>query len=141
MYTVLRMPGSHVHAELRAGGPLDEGLGDAIAQTMQAFATPSRVRLLYALRGGERSVGELAGEARLAPAAVSQQLRILRHLKLVLARREGQVVRYRLHDEHLVVLLDEIRNHVEHATHDLVGPAAPSAGKTTKRRARGAVSV
>jgi ArsR family transcriptional regulator, nickel/cobalt-responsive transcriptional repressor len=115
------MPESQVHADSRHTSPPTLAV-DAIAQTMQAFATPSRVRLLYALRHGELSVGELSEAAGLAPAAASQQLRILRHLRLVVSRREGQSIRYRLHDEHVGTLLDEIRNHVEHATRGWEAP-------------------
>jgi ArsR family transcriptional regulator, nickel/cobalt-responsive transcriptional repressor len=136
MYAVLRMPKSHVHADYRLREPIDEAVGDAIAQTMQALATPSRVRLLYALRDGEQSVSELALASQLAPAATSQQLRILRHLKLVVARREGQVMRYRLHDDHVGVLLDEIRNHVEHAIHDWSSPAESPAAEGKDRGSR-----
>ena len=82
---------------------------------MSAFATASRLRLLYALVGTERSVDELAARAGTTPNAVSQQLRILRHLRLVAARRDGRRVLYRLHDEHLVDLLAAIRHQLEHA--------------------------
>jgi DNA-binding transcriptional ArsR family regulator len=109
------MPRSHVHRTHRGGAPPSEAAVQAISQTMQALATPSRVRLLYLLLEGERAVGELAKSASVTPAAASQQLRILRHLGLVTAGRAGQSVRYRLHDEHVATLLDEIRNHVEHA--------------------------
>ena len=141
MYTMLRMPRSHVHAEHRQREPVDEEVGEAIAQTMQALATASRVRLLYALREGEQSVGELAEASRLAPAATSQQLRILRHLKLVVARREGQAVRYCLHDDHVGVPLDEIRNHVEHAIHGWASPELPAAAKSKGRRSTNALSI
>lgn len=118
------MPKSEVHASTH-GVPPDAESADAIAETMQALATPSRVRLLYALRDGELSVGELAEAAEIAPAAASQQLRILRHLRLVVSRREGQSVRYRLHDEHLGTLLDEVRNHVEHSARGWESPPPP----------------
>lgn len=135
------MPGSHVHAEYPQRKPVNEEVGDAIVQTMQALATASRVRLLYALREGEQSVGELAEASKLAPAAASQQLRILRHLKLVVARREGQVMRYRLHDDHVGVLLDEIRNHVEHAIHGWSSPETPATAKTKNRSSTDALSI
>src|SRR6185437_11863062 len=123
------MPDSLIHAAHQAGGPLEDGAVAAIAETMQALTAPSRVRLLYALRDGERTVGALADAAGITPAAASQQLRVLRHLKLVIARRERQSMLYRLHDDHVISLLDEIRNHAEHAargwTSDLTaaGPA------------------
>lgn len=115
------MPESPVHAAARRMPP-DTATANAIAETMQALATPSRVRLLYALCGAELNVGELAEAAGLTPAAASQQLRILRHLRLVVSRRAGQSVRYRLHDDHVGALLGEIRNHVEHAARDWQSP-------------------
>lgn len=93
------MPDSHIHVTAQDGSP-DAEAAIAIAETMQALATPSRVRLLYALRDGELNVGELAEVAGVAPAAASQQLRILRHLRLVVSTREGHSIRYRLYDEH-----------------------------------------
>ena len=116
------MPKKEVHASFRDEVLLDAQVGQVIANTMQALSTPSRVHLLYALRDGELSVGELAEDAHSTPAAASQQLRILRHLNLVVARREGQTMLYRLHDEHVGALLDEIRNHVEHAIHGWESP-------------------
>jgi DNA-binding transcriptional ArsR family regulator len=109
------MPESQVHADSRPAPP-DARTASAIAEMMQALATSSRVRLLYALGDGELSVGELAEVAGVTPATASQQLRILRHLRLVVSRRKGQSIRYRLYDDHVGALLDEIRNHVEHAT-------------------------
>ncbi len=95
----------------------------SIAETMQALSAPSRVRLLYALRTGEMSVNELAAAAGITPAAASQQLRLLRHLHLVAARRERQSMLYRLHDDHIAALLDEVRNHAEHASRGWSSPA------------------
>jgi DNA-binding transcriptional ArsR family regulator len=89
---------------------------------MQALATPSRVRLLYAIREREAGVGELAAAAGITPSAASQQLRILRHLRFVATRRAGRSIRYRLHDDHVAVLLDEVRNHLDHAALDWSAP-------------------
>ena len=51
-----------------------------VAQTMQALATPSRVRILAYLREGPAAVGELAETIEMEGSAVSHQLRLLRHL-------------------------------------------------------------
>ena len=109
------MPEARAHASRRSGSPLREDESVAIADLMNALAAPSRVRLLFALREGERSVGDLADATALTPSAASQQLRILRHLRFVRARRDGRSTLYRLHDDHVAVLLDEVRNHLEHA--------------------------
>src|ERR1700684_90681 len=54
-----------------------------VADTMHALATPSRVRILSRLATGPCSVGELARHVAMEQSAVSQQLRVLRHLGLV----------------------------------------------------------
>ena len=117
------MPDPAVHAHLHSEGLVGEAEAVAIAELMQALATPSRVRLLYALCKGEAGVNELAERAGVTPSAASQQLRILRHLRFVASRREGRSILYRLHDGHVAALLDEVRNHLDHAA---LGWAAPS---------------
>lgn len=120
------MPDSRIHAAHHADASLGDESVAAIAETMQALTTPSRVRLLYALREGERSVNALAQAAGITPAAASQQLRVLRHLKLVVARRSRQSMLYRLHDDHVIALLDEVRNHAEHAARGWTTDTAPT---------------
>jgi DNA-binding transcriptional ArsR family regulator len=86
----------------------------AIADTMQALATPSRLRILGRLHAGSCSVNELAGAVGMEASAVSHQLRVLRHLGLVVGRRDGQRIVYDLHDEHVGELLEQAIGHVEH---------------------------
>ena len=81
---------------------------------MQALATGSRVRILGQLHAGPRSVGELASAIGMEASAVSHQLRVLRHLGLVVGNRKGQRVVYELHDEHVGQMLEEAISHVEH---------------------------
>jgi DNA-binding transcriptional ArsR family regulator len=109
------MPRPEEH--LSALRPLGADEAEQLAERMAVFATASRLRLLYALGDGERSVDELAGATGLAPSAVSQQLRVLRHLRFVVARRDGRRMRYRLHDDHIADLLGAIRHQQEHARH------------------------
>jgi DNA-binding transcriptional ArsR family regulator len=61
-----------------------------------AIASPVRRGLLDALRGGPRSVGELAGEFPISRPAVSQHLAVLRAAGLVREDRGGRAGRYRL---------------------------------------------
>ena len=93
---------------------IDAGTARAIAETMQALAALSRVRILGRLRQGACSVGELADAAGMAQPAVSQQLRMLRHLGLVVGHRRGRQVIYMLHDDHVAALLDEAAYHIQH---------------------------
>jgi ArsR family transcriptional regulator, nickel/cobalt-responsive transcriptional repressor len=86
----------------------------SVAEAMQALATPSRVRILSRLGAGPCSVGELAREIGMEQPAVSQQLRVLRHLGLVVGERDGRQVIYALHDDHVGALLSEAVSHTEH---------------------------
>lgn len=95
-------------------GTLDAETAREVAQTMQALATTSRVRILGRLRESPCSVGELAGAVGMEQSAVSHQLRVLRHLGLVVGARRGRSVVYALHDSHVADLLDEAVFHVEH---------------------------
>src|SRR5215216_4904456 len=95
-------------------GTLDAATAREVAQTMQALATPSRVRILSRLRESACSVGELAEAIEMEQSAVSHQLRILRHLGLVIGERRGRSVIYALHDSHVADLLDQAVFHIEH---------------------------
>lgn len=104
--------------------PVTGELAQGVADTMQALAAPSRVQILSRLRDESRTVGELADAVGMEASAVSHQLRLLRHLGLVVGTREGRRVRYALHDQHVAVLLDEAIGHVQHLRIGAAGEAA-----------------
>ena len=105
----------HPEEHLSASRPLAAGEAERLAERMAVFATASRLKLLYALVNAPATVEELAARTGLTNNAVSQQLRVLRHLRFVAVRREGRHALYRLHDEHLVDLLAAIRHQLGHA--------------------------
>jgi DNA-binding transcriptional ArsR family regulator len=104
----------HKTAKHKAPTALDAFTARQVAETMQALATPSRVRILGELRLGARAVNELAVAVEMEASAVSHQLRILRHLGLVVGERRGRSVVYGLHDSHVADLLEQAVFHVEH---------------------------
>jgi DNA-binding transcriptional ArsR family regulator len=93
---------------------LDPEFARAVAETMQALATPSRLRILGRLHAGPCAVNDLAEAVGMEPSAVSHQLRLLRHLGLVVGQRDGRRVVYDLHDDHVGELLEQAVSHVEH---------------------------
>jgi DNA-binding transcriptional ArsR family regulator len=109
------------HARLRTADRLDADFAGAVADTMQALATPSRVRILGRLRAGAASVNELAAAVGMEPSAVSHQLRLLRHLGFVVGQRDGRRIVYDLYDDHVAHLLEETVSHVEHVQLGLSG--------------------
>jgi len=86
----------------------------AVAEIMQALAAPSRLLMLARLRRAPCSVTTLAADVGMAQSAVSHQLRLLRHLGLVTATRQGRTTIYALYDEHVARLLDDAVYHSEH---------------------------
>jgi DNA-binding transcriptional ArsR family regulator len=58
-------------------------------QVFRAIADPTRREILSLLRGGQRSVGELAGNFRTSRPAISKHLRLLRSAGLVTTHRRG----------------------------------------------------
>lgn len=95
-------------------GELEPAFAQAVAETMQALATPSRLRILGRLHSGASSVNQLADAVGMESSAVSHQLRVLRHLGLVVGRRDGRRIVYELHDDHVGQLLEQAIGHVEH---------------------------
>jgi DNA-binding transcriptional ArsR family regulator len=108
-----------------ADRPLGLPEAESLAESMRAFGAASRVRLLFELLPGERTVEDLAAAVDMEPSAVSQQLRVLRQLRFVTATRRGRHVAYRLHDEHVAALLTAIRHHQEHTQRPVPAPLEP----------------
>jgi len=103
-----------VVASLRASQLTDSAVAD-LAETFRTLGDPTRVRILDALARHELCVCDIATLIGLSESAVSHQLRLLRHMRLVRARREGRMVYYALDDEHITELFAQGLRHVEEA--------------------------
>lgn len=69
---------------------------EAEAEVLRAIAHATRLALLHALIGGERSVGEIEAATGVGQPALSQQLAVLRKADLVETRRDAKQVFYRI---------------------------------------------
>ena len=101
-------------AEVRAVLPQSATV-ERLAETFKALGDPTRLRILSALSRAELCVCDLATLLGASESAISHQLRLLRSLRVVRARRDGRMVFYRLDDDHVVRLLAQGRAHVEEA--------------------------
>jgi ArsR family transcriptional regulator, nickel/cobalt-responsive transcriptional repressor len=106
------MPHPSEHRPATRSLPVAEA--ELLAEAMRAFGTASRLRLLWEMLDGERTVDQLCAGTGLEHSAASHQLRLLRHARLVAVRRSGRYAYYRLHNHHVAVLLAAIRHHHEH---------------------------
>ena len=68
------------------------------AKLFRGLADPSRLAILEALRGGERTVGEIVAATGLTQSNASMHLACLRDCGLVDARQAGRYVWYRVAD-------------------------------------------
>jgi ArsR family transcriptional regulator, zinc-responsive transcriptional repressor len=92
-----------------------------IVEVFRMLADPTRVRVLWALTGGELSVTELAERVDKPAPSVSQHLAKLRMARLVRTRRDGTTIYYSLENEHVGQLVADAVFNAEHA-----GPGVPA---------------
>ena len=92
---------------------IDEHTAAHVAELFRAFSDTSRVRILSVLTTQEMNVNALAALVGVSESAVSHHLRGLRQMKIVVARRDGKEVFYRIDDEHIISLFGQGVNHVQ----------------------------
>ena len=85
---------------------------DQLAAVFGVLADPTRVRLVQALSERELCVCDLANVLGMRQSAVSHQLRLLRAMRVVRARKDGRNVYYALDDAHVAGLLAQGLAHV-----------------------------
>jgi ArsR family transcriptional regulator len=86
-----------------------------LADLFKIFGDTTRLKILYALRGGEvceKCVGDIARDLAMTQSAISHQLRILKSNKLVKFRRDGKLTFYSLADDHVESILNQGMEHV-----------------------------
>ena len=85
---------------------------DALAEFFTVLGSPSRLKILLALDGGELCAGHLAQAVSMSPSAVSNQLKALRAARLISVRREGKMLFYSLADCHPRAIIHLAASHV-----------------------------
>jgi DNA-binding transcriptional ArsR family regulator len=78
------------------------------AEAWTALADRNRRWILTELAAGERTVGELTDALPITQPAVSQHLKVLKHLQLVSDRAEGTKRIYRLNEPGVAALRDQL---------------------------------
>ncbi len=68
-------------------------------ELLEGICDPTRIKIVRALRDTTLAAGDLAHVIGRSRSATSQHLRVLRELRAVVARREGNFVRYTLSND------------------------------------------
>ena len=88
--------------------PLPNDLVELIARRFRALGEPMRIKLLDRLRAGEASVNELSDALTSSQQNVSRHLAVLAELGILGRRKEGTHVYYRIVDESVFVLCEQV---------------------------------
>ncbi len=97
----------------------------AAVEVFKALGNPQRLAIIHALSHEELSVGEIARVLDISLTVASQNLAILRRLRLVEGRDDGRLTFYRVID-----------NVVSHLVHDCLQHCGGREPKRGKRKGR-----
>ena len=86
---------------------------EATSELFKMLSSETRVAMVMALQDGPLSVGALADRLGLNQAVVSHQLKSMRYLNIVCAKRQGRCVIYMLKNPDLIELIKTAQKLVE----------------------------
>jgi DNA-binding transcriptional ArsR family regulator len=92
---------------------LSEATFEKLAERFKALSEPMRLRLVYALMDGEKTVSQLVRETGALQANVSKHLGILLDADILGRRKEGTSAYYRITDESVFELCDLVCGSIE----------------------------
>lgn len=84
-----------------------------LADLFKVLGDSTRLRIMFVLIDGKRSVGDIADSLGMSQSAISHQLRSLRDNNLVRAQREGKSIFYELADDHVKTIFETGLEHIE----------------------------
>lgn len=84
------------------------------AEFYKALSDFSRFKIVYSLMDGEKCVSEIIEKVNMSQTAVSYQLKLLRQMRLVKYRRQGQNIFYSIDDEHVFEIIKLTFEHISH---------------------------
>jgi DNA-binding transcriptional ArsR family regulator len=102
----------------------------AYGSALEALADPTRRAVLEQLRGGARSVGEIAAHLPVSRPAVSQHLKVLKEAGLVRDEPRGTARIYRIH----APALAELRAYLDSFWDDALDSFKAHAEREDERR-------
>ncbi len=92
-----------------SGKAMEERIFQMHADVCKSLSSPVRLKILNSLREGEKSVEELRTKLGLNKANLSQHLGVLRQLKIVVTRRAGLNIYYKIANAKMIKASDILR--------------------------------
>ena len=79
------------------------------ADMCKVFSHPKRLELINELRGKEMNVTDLSRRLDITPTNLSQHLAMMKERRILVSRKEGNVVFYRIASPRLLTIFDMMR--------------------------------
>jgi DNA-binding transcriptional ArsR family regulator len=111
--------------------PLPDDLAELIARRFRVLGEPARVRLLDQLRDGERRVNELAARLGAGQHNASKHLAGLADARIVARRKDGSHVYYRIVDDGVLGLCEQVCGSLEQQLQTLAALVAGAGSALT----------
>ncbi|HEY8347244.1 MAG TPA: metalloregulator ArsR/SmtB family transcription factor [Symbiobacteriaceae bacterium] len=87
----------------------DKRIFELQARLCQVLASPKRLEILYTLKNGEMTAGELAKAVDVTMPNLSQHLSLMKQHGLVESHKEGLNMYYRISSNHILETLRSVR--------------------------------
>ena len=84
-----------------------------LADLFKVLGDSTRLRIMFVLIDGKRSVGDIAETLGMSQSAISHQLKSLRESNLVKSERDGKSILYELADDHVKIIFKTGLEHIE----------------------------
>lgn len=102
------------HSDIQQNELLDSSIAEKLSSFFKVLGDETRVKIIYALSKKEMCVNEISCILGISQSAISHQLKQLKLEGQVKSRRDGKNVYYSLDDEHIVDILNQSLNHIQH---------------------------
>lgn len=79
------------------------------AEMCKMLSHPKRLEIINTLRESEMSVGDLSHRLGLSPANLSQHLAMMKERRILISRKEGNSVYYRINNPRMLTAFDLLR--------------------------------
>ena len=84
-----------------------------MCEFLKIMSDSTRLRILIELMDGTLCVKHISERVNMSQSATSHQLAVLRRAKLVRMSRKGKTAVYSVSDDHVALMLDMVRLHIE----------------------------
>ncbi len=88
---------------------MEEQIYSYHAEMCKVFSHPKRLKVINLLRDKEMSAGEIGIRLEMTPANLSQHLSMMKERHILVSKKEGNVVYYRIANPHLLEAFDLLR--------------------------------